>query len=200
MRRPPAATQCPNGHRPTALALLLCGALLAAAPAWAAAADAGGREIIPGKAVGDIKLGMSLSDLFQRWGQAENTERDLDGITLYDYGETRGVGVFVAGDRISQILVVTPDWATTNGLKVGATRPEVLAFYGLPEEQFGGQTRDEFRFWYKQRGIAFIFKNRTVAGITVLAADVPEEPKGSDTEDPGRKSFLPTPAPSPLAR
>jgi len=202
MKRPAATMQRFNGDRPAALALLLCGTLLAAAPALAAAAEAGGREIVPGKAVGEIKLGMSVGDLFKRWGQAERTERDTDGITLYDYGETHGVGVFVDGDRVSQILVVTPDWSTTNGIKVGATRPEVLAFYGLPDEQFAGQTQDEYRLWYKQRGIVFIFKSRTVAGITVLAMDVPEAPRGAEADDPtlGRKPFVPAPAPSPLAR
>jgi hypothetical protein len=177
----------------------LCGVLLAA-PAGASAAGAAGGEIVPGKGVGDLKVGMSLRDLLQRWGQAERTERDMDGVTLYDYGDTRGVGVFVAGDRVAQILVVTPDWSTTNGIKVGATRPEVLAFYGRPDEQVTGQTPDEFRFWYKERGIVFIFKNRTVAGITVLGTDVPEAPKGPDMDDPGRKPFLPAPAPSPLTR
>jgi hypothetical protein len=190
-----------KGRRLPVFALLLSGTLLAAAPAGAAAAGAGGGEIVPGKGVGDLKVGMSLGDLLKRWGQAERTERDLEGVTLYDYGETRGVGVFVAGDRISQILVVTPDWSTTNGIKVGATRPEVLAFYGRPDVQLTGQAQDEVRFWYKQRGIVFIFKDRTVAGIAVLGTDVPEAPKELDPNDPDyRKPYLPPPGPSPLTR
>lgn len=201
MRPSADAARRPRGPGLPALARLLCGILLAfAAPAGAAAAGAGG-EIVPGKGVGNIAVGMPLGDLLQRWGPPERTERDLDGVTLYDYGEKRGVGVFVNGDRVSQILVVTPDWTTTNGIKVGATRPEVLAFYGRPDHEFRGQTQDELRFWYRRRGIVFIFKDRELAGITVLPAEVPEAPKGLDPDDPAlRKPFLPTPGASPLGR
>ncbi len=201
MRRPADAPRRPKGPALPISTLLLCGTLLAsAAPAGAAAAGAG--EIVPGKSVGDVRLGMSTGELFQRWGPPERTDRDSDGVTLYDYGEKQGVGVFVDGDQVSQILVVTPDWITTNGIKVGATRPEVLAFYGQPDTQLTGQTQDEVRIWYKRRGLVFIFKGRAVAGITVVAAESSEAPTGGPADDPtvGHKPFRPTPGPTPLSR
>ncbi len=189
-----------KGGAPRIAAALLCGALLGAA-GLAAKAGAGAGEIVAGKSVGEIRVGMAVGELLKLWGVPERTERDAEGVTLYDYGTKRGVGVFVDGDRVSQIMVVSPDWTTNNGLKVGVTRPEVLAFYGRPDEEFGGQTQDELRFWYRRRGIVFILKDRVVAGITVLAAEVPEAPKGLDPDDPAlSKPFLPTPEPSPLTR
>jgi hypothetical protein len=174
----------------------LCWALTAAAaPAGAASAGAGG-EILPGKGVGAITLGMTVSNLFSLWGQPARTERDPDGVVLYDYGESRGVGVFVAGDRVSQILVVSPDWSTPNGLKVGATRPEVAAFFGRPDAQLPGQSQDEFRYLYRRAGLVLIIKGRNLAAITVIPAEAPDAPKGLDPDDPAlRKPFLPTPTP-----
>ena len=201
MRRPMAVFRLPKALRLPVLAPLLCWALLApAAPAGAAAADAARGEIVPGQRVGEIKVGMVVGDLLRLWGLPERTERDPDGVTLYDYGEGKGVGVFVAGDRVSQILVVTPVWATPTGIKVGATRPEVVAFYGRPDETLPGQTPEEFRYWYRRRGIVFLFKDRAVAGITVIAAEVPEPLKGLSPDDPAvRKPFLPTPGATPGA-
>ncbi len=202
MRRPLDVMRPPKALGLASLALLLGGALLAPVVSAAAAAGGGARgEIVPGQSVGEIKVGMVVGDLLRLWGVPERTERDLDGVTLYDYGDRRGAGVFVAGDRVSQILVVTPEWATPSGIKVGATRPEVVAFYGRPDETLPGQAQDEFRYWYRRRGIIFLFKDRAVAGITVIAAEVPEAPKGLSPDDPAlRKPFLPKPEPSPLSR
>ena len=201
MRRPMDVLRLPKALRLPVLAPLLCWTLLApAAPAGAAAAGAARGEIVPGRGVGEIKVGMVVGDLLRLWGSPERTERDPDGVTLYDYGEQRGVGVFVAGDRVSQILVVTPVWTTPNGIKVGATRPEVVAFYGRPDEQLQGQSLDEFRYWYRRRGIVFIFKDRAVTGITVIAAEAVEGPRGLSPDDPVvRKPFLPTPGATPGA-
>lgn len=202
MRRPMDVLRLPKALRLRVLAPLLSWTLLAlAAPAGAAAAGAAGGAIVPGQSVGEINVGMVLGDLLRLWGFPERTERDPDGVTLYDYGDRKGVGVFVAGDRVSQILVVGPEWTTTNGIKVGATRPEVVAFFGRPDELLRGQSLDEFRYWYRRRGIVFIFKDRAVAGITVIAAEIPEAPKGLSSDDPApRKPFLPKPEPSPLSR
>lgn len=179
------------------IALLAWWALAAAgvAPAQAASAGPGG-EITPGKGVGGITLGMTVNDLFRLWGPPARTERDPDGVVLFDYGDARGTGVFVAGDRVSQIMVVTPDWSTPNGIKVGSTRPEVLAFFGRPDAQFPGQTRDETRIYYRRNGLVIAFKDRSVVGITVVPAEAPEAPKGLEPDDPAvRKPFLPTPTP-----
>ena len=184
------------------LALWLCCSLLAfPALAGAAAAGAAGGEIVPGKGVGEIRMGMAAGDLLRLWGPPERIERDVDGVNLYDYGNAKGIGVFVSGDRVTQILVVAPEWSTPNGIKVGATRPEVVAFYGRPDETLAGQTQDEIRYWYRRRGIIFIFKDRTVAGITVIAAEIPEGPKDLSPDDPAlRKPYLPTPGATPGTR
>jgi len=56
------------------------------------------------------------------------------------------------------------------GAKVGTPWPAVRAFLGQPDETLPGETQGESRYWYKQRGIAFILKDRTVTAIVVLAA------------------------------
>jgi hypothetical protein len=179
------------------LAPLLCGLLAQPFSAVAAAAEAVKGQILPGKSVGSINLGMSEPDVVRAWGPPERTEQSPDGVALYDYGEKQGVGIFVAGNRVAQIMVVTQDWTTTNGIKVGATRPEVLAFYGRPDAEFKGENRDEYRFWYKRQGIVFTFKDRAVAGITVVPVEGEEGPRGGPpSDDPAvRKPFLPTPKP-----
>lgn len=195
MTGPTASVQCVKATGVGIFAWLLCGSILASAvPAVAAAASATGGEIVPGKGVGPVILGMAAGDLLQRWGLPERTERDVDGVVLYDYGTAKGVGVFVSGDRVSQILVVGREWSTPSGIGVGATRPEVVAFYGRPDEFLQGQSLDEFRYWYKHRGLVFIFRDRAVAGITVLPAEAEAPPGGLRPDDPVlRKPFLPTP-------
>ncbi len=181
-----------------ALLPLLCGLLAQPVPAAAAAANPAKGQIVPGRSVGSINLGMSEPDVVRAWGPPERTEQSADGVALYDYGEKQGVGVFVAANRVEQIMVVSPEWITTNGLKIGATRPEVLAFYGRPDQALGGQTQDEYRYWYKRQGIVFTFKDRTVAGITVVPPAEGEDTSkgGLPPDDPAvRKPFLPTPKP-----
>ena len=196
MRQRTVATSISKG---AALVLLplLCGLLAQPAPAAAAAANPAKGQIVPGKSVGSISLGMSEPDVVRAWGPPERTEQSPDGVALYDYGEKQGVGVFVAGNRVTQIMVITPEWMTTNGLKVGVTRPEVMAFFGRPDAEFRGDARDEYRFWYKRQGLVFTFRDRTVAGITVVPAEGEEGPKGGlPPDDPAvRKPFLPTPKP-----
>lgn len=198
MRPAMVTTRILKGGRLALVFALLCWGLSAwPAPTLAATVDATKGQIVPGKSVGGISLGMSEPDVTRAWGPPERTEQSPDGIALYDYGEKQGVGVFVAGNRVTQIMVVGRDWNTTNGLKVGSTRPEVLAFYGRPDEEFRGEAPDEFRYWYKRHGLVFMFKNRTVAGITVIAAEAIEGPRGGlPPDDPAaRKPFLPTPTP-----
>ena len=196
MRSVIVTTRTASGGRLVLFLALLCWATSAQPAPARAAADAATGQIVPGKGVGSVTLGMSETDVIRAWGPPERTEQSPDGIALYDYGEKQGVGVFVAGNRVTQIMVITRDWTTTNGLRVGSTRPEVLAFYGRPDDEFRGEAPDEFRYWYRRHGLVFIFKNRTVAGITVIAAEVAEGPRGISPDDPAvRKPFLPTPTP-----
>lgn len=171
--------------RPVGVAALgaLVGVLALAMLAGAGAGStATGGEITPGKGVGPITIGLALSDLLRLWGAPEGTGRDPDGVDVYDYSEARGVRVFLKGDRVARLLVVTPAWSTPNGIKVGTTRPEVRAFYGQPDETLSGQTPDEARYWYKQRGIVVILRDRTVAALEVLAAET--GPRGSPADRP----------------
>ncbi len=154
-------------------------ALALAAPAPpAAAAEGESSEITPGKGVGAITLGMPLADLVSQWGLPQGRARDQDGIDRYDYGEGRGVLVFLKEDRVAQLIVLTPAWSTPNGAKVGTPWPEVRAFLGQPDETPTGQTPDESRYWYRRRGIVFVLKGRRVAAIVVLPAESEPGPQG----------------------
>ena len=164
-----------------AAAVLALGcALVLAAPVVPGAAEEGaGGEITPGKGVGPINLGMPLDDLTRLWGpSAEKGERSEDGVALRDYSDAQGVLVFLKDDHVVQLVVVTPAWATPSGAKVGATWPQVRAFLGQPEETIPGQTKDETRYLYRQRGLAFILRGRAVAAIVVLAPQVEATNKG----------------------
>ncbi len=154
-----------------ALLTVLCAFALAAPAPAAAAAEAEGNEITPGKGVGPITLGMSLQELVRLWGLPQEKARDQDGIDRYDYGEARGVLVFLKEDRVAQVIVLTPTWSAPSGAKVGMPWPEVRAFLGQPDEMLKGQTPDESRYWYKRRGIVFILKGRRVAAIVVVPAE-----------------------------
>ena len=167
MRIPLKATAGPKLSAATVFALVCA---LALAPAAAGEApEAQGGEITPGKGVGPITLGMPLEGLLRAWGPPQNKDRDPDGVDRYDYGDAQGVLVYLKEDRVAQLIVLTPAWATPSGAKVGTRWPEVRAFLGSPDETLPGQTQDEPRYWYKQRGIAFILKGRAVAAIVVLA-------------------------------
>jgi hypothetical protein len=174
----------------------LCGGVI---PAWGGSTSEG--EIVPGKGVGSITVGMTSADVMRLWGPPSRTENSSDGVILFDYGDAKGVGVFVLGERIMQIMVVTQAWSV-NGLKIGATRPEVLAFFGPPdEEQTAIDSPGEYRYVYRRRGLAFTFRDRTVAAIAVIPAEVGERPKGLDPDDPAlRKPFMPTPGATPSQR
>lgn len=149
---------------------VLCALALVAPAPPAAAAEAQGGEITPGKGVGPITLGMSLEDLVRLWGLPQETDRGQDGVDRYDYGEARGVLVFLKEGRVFQLIVLTPAWSTATGAKVGTPWPQVRAFLGQPDEAPAGQTPDEVRYWYKRLGIAFFLKGRTVAAIAVVPA------------------------------
>ena len=177
-------------------ALSLSGLALAFAPAQGGAAVPAGGQIAPGRGVGPVTLGMAARDLLRVWGTPAHMEQAPDGVSLYDYGESHGAGVFVTGDRVSQILVVDRNWTTPNGIKVGATRSELIAFLGRPDDAFAGETPDELRFLYRRHGLVFILKNRNVVGITVIPGEGEEGPRGLPPDDPAvRKPFLPTPTP-----
>jgi len=153
-----------------ALLGLVCALALAGPAAAGAAPEGPSGEITPGKGVGPITLGMSPEGLRRLWGPPQRTDRGQDSVDLYDYGEAQGVLVFLKEDRVAQLVVVTPAWSTPAGAKVGTPWPAVRAFLGQPDETLPGETQGESRYWYKQRGIAFILKDRTVTAIVVLAA------------------------------
>jgi hypothetical protein len=153
---------------PAALLTIVLAFALAAGATAGAAPDAQGGEITPGKSVGPITIGMPLEELLRVWGRPEQTERGQDGLDRSDYTD-RGVLVFLKEDRVVQLIVLSPAWSTTSGAKVGMRWPEVRAFLGQPNETQQGPTQDEPRYWYTERGIAFILKGRTVAAIAVVA-------------------------------
>ncbi len=151
------------------LLALVCALALAAPAAAGTTSEGAGGEITPGKGVGPITLGMPLEKLVSLWGRPQREDRDQDGVVRYDYGDSQGVLVFLKEDRIIQLLVLTPAWVTPTGAKVGLPWPQVRAFLGQPDTTLPGQRPDETRYWYKQLGLAFILKGRTVDTIVVLA-------------------------------
>jgi outer membrane protein assembly factor BamE (lipoprotein component of BamABCDE complex) len=128
-------------------AALSCGLqpTVAATPATApsqAANDAGTAEqfrVVPGQAIGSLRIGMREQDVTAALGMPKSTWTFLDGRRVYRWFQPPsnsglGVGVDVTGavDRIWVLNDVR--YATSTGLHVGSTEGDIMKALGAPSE------------------------------------------------------------------
>lgn len=121
----------------------------------------GDRLIIPGRRVGEIRLGQKSEVVLKAWGPPDRTS-PLAGAAVALYAG-RGVGVIIRSGRIEGLLVETGDFMTREGIQVGSTRDQVVAALGP------GYTESGPQLYYSERGIGFVLEGNQVVEIQVLA-------------------------------
>jgi hypothetical protein len=98
------------------------------------------KAIIPGQRVGPISLCITEAQLYSVMGSPSyHSTRERSGDRLYNYGSTptgeRSTLIAWAGKRtgrIYQVTVKTSDYATPEGIAIGASALEVRAKLGHP--------------------------------------------------------------------
>ncbi len=117
----------------------------------------GDRLIMAGQRCGDLKVGMTMTDLQAAWGNAPV----VDGKN-YRWPD-KFVGVLADNGQVAAITITTGDYISPKGLKVGCSKAEVLKVYGKAPDTSGGN------LIYPNRGIAFYLAGETVSTIQVFA-------------------------------
>jgi hypothetical protein len=115
-----------------ALAAALCVAL--AAPATAFAPPRTG-ELVPGKSLGGVHLGMTRADVLAAWGKRHGVCRECERETWYFNYQAfhpQGTGVVFEQGRVVQAFTVwrPTGWKTPKGLFLGADGTDVARLYG----------------------------------------------------------------------
>jgi len=115
-----------------ALAAALCVALAVPATAFAPARKG---ELVPGKSLGEVHLGMTKAEVLDEWGTPHGVCRDCVAETWYfnyDPFQPQGTGViFDKGEVVAAFTVWRPTgWKTPEGLELGADGSEVARTYG----------------------------------------------------------------------
>jgi hypothetical protein len=113
-----------------ALALLLTGGVL---PAQQALAQDDHR-IVPWERIGAVQLGMPAAELMRNLGEPSQTIiGSLDtGVIIYHWGNDLHVFVKKEGEYVTQICALSPDYATAEGIRPGASETAIKAALGPP--------------------------------------------------------------------
>lgn len=123
----------------------------------------GDRIIVPGKRVGGIAIGFPVAKVNQAWGQADQVSAmGQSGRALYRWKE-EAVGLIAYGGKVEGMVLETGDFITSQGVKVGSSKTEVIKAMG------GGYVTQQERILYEKKGIGFLFCDGRVQQITVLA-------------------------------
>ncbi len=136
--------------------------------------------IVPGYAVGDIRLGMSQAMILNRLGQPDemNDEPSVDGATdifwMYRHDENRTLVVsWTMRDRVTGgvdfLYIDNPRYVTSKGIQIGQSRfAAVLERYSAPDRV--GPIRNGVTFAYDSQGIRFHIDARmgVVSAIVVV--------------------------------
>ncbi len=134
--------------------------------------------IVPGVGVGEVKLGMSESQVIALWGTPSSRDEfgrgaPYSGVNLLWKEEPEGnlFIEFVVSEGLRWVNVHSRGYATVNGLSIGSSKSDVIAAMGNP-----GRTKDQgiaiqnaFLMCYEQ-GIVFAIKppSTTVTHIIVV--------------------------------
>jgi hypothetical protein len=125
--------------------------VLALAAGGAAAAPPGAGVLVPGRSLGDLRLGWSKAQVEGRWGRAYGVCRGCAAETWYfNYFayQPRGAGVEFRDGRVAAVFTLFEPlgWQTTRGLALGDSSTRVTALYGtLPRRECAGYAVLELR-------------------------------------------------------
>jgi hypothetical protein len=110
-------------------ALLVC----AAALLWPSKTRADNDHLImPWQRVGPITLAMSAEDVIRVLGQPTQSNRARSTTTFY-WKDDLSVTALTDSSYVTQICALSPDYATTQGLRPGMPDSSVSALMGEPE-------------------------------------------------------------------
>jgi hypothetical protein len=124
------------------LAVLAATLLALAAPA--AAAPPGAGVLVPGRSLGDMKLGATKAEVERLWGRAYGVCRGCEHETWYfNYYafQPRGAGVEFRDGRVAAIFTLyqPAGWRTPKGLVLGDPEARITSLYGsLLRRECGG--------------------------------------------------------------
>jgi hypothetical protein len=127
-------------------------------------------QIIPGKSIGSLELGSNYEvfhDVVEKLYPGEQESRHSSHLIF------PGLGLgckFIPEDGILHVLylyetkspkALGAHFATPEGIRLGSSREDVIAAYGIPEYKGGGSLRNAGRapewFHYRSMGIEFDF-------------------------------------------
>ncbi len=127
--------------------------------------------ILPGRGLGNIRIGMPLTDVMKIRGKPWRSERtgvlNRQITLIYKTGirayiRIRGV------NRVEEIGVEgNTEYATPAGIRFGMPGHQIKMIYGTPEEGEDTSMR------YGKKGIGFVLKSGTVDQINVFSPDSP---------------------------
>lgn len=161
MRRP---TSHAVRHALTGICLIAGLCLLAHAPARTAAAPSDAWLVVPGQALGALRLGVPTRTLYQTagWGQPDRTYSA--GSVTYMYYDRQRTAAGVRDDQVVLILTTHERYRTERGVGVGQPTSAAAAAYGAPSSGGG----DERVLWYDTIGLVLGTGSGTVIRIGVF--------------------------------
>lgn len=128
--------------------------------------------IMPGQRVGFITLGLPITQVAETLGKAEIRPQENTQLHIYNQ---EGLSFAVQKGRILSIFVKTANFATRDGIRVGADVDRVIRTYGDSYEFTGDNEAYVLHYW--SAGIHFAVEKTKVVSIQVtepmLAGGVP---------------------------
>ncbi len=116
------------------------------------------RAVVPGQAVGPVRLGMRVQDAVAALGPAKTTQPLPDGNMLYEWfgpPSNRGVGARVSpSGTIYRVWVLNDsEYGIAEGVHVGSTEAEVRAALGAPAQELVDTARAIKTMTYPSLGL-----------------------------------------------
>lgn len=138
--------------------------LLAYPPVRMAAAPSDAWSVVPGQALGTLRLGVPTRTLYQTagWGQPDRTH--ATGSVSYLYYDRQRTAAGVRDDQVILILTTSERYRTERGVGVGQPASAAATAYGAPSSGGG----DERVLWYDAIGLVLGTGSGTVIRIGVF--------------------------------
>ena len=114
--------------------------------------------------IGNLKVGMLYEELIRVKGKPQKIEKNESFIDI-EYED--GTSIVIFESRVQVIIVNSPSYATTRGLKVGDSKEKALQLYGKPTE---GRIEESVWFYTDDKnayGIIILFDDDIITYIDV---------------------------------
>ena len=118
----------------------------------------GDRMIVAGQRLGNIMLGMDISQVQKHWGQPTGIEKIDSKFTIYKYNQ-KGIKLIVEGGIVAGAQILSYKYRTPEGISVKSTKEQVIKTYGKRFKEVKNSIS------YTTLGIGFYFTNNQVVEI-----------------------------------